>query len=148
MQPDVSYLLGPGGTTAQISRALGLPCTPLGVDVVRDGRLLRADASEEQLKEIVSAGPARAVVTVIGGQGFLLGRGNQQLSAAVLTALGPDPLLVVATEDKLTSLHGRPLLVDTGDRALDARLAGHTRVVTGPYTTSLYPVQAPENEGT
>ncbi len=147
MQPDVSYLLGPGGTTAQVARLLGVPFTPLGVDVVRDGSLVLADASEEQLRAVVAGGPARAVVTVIGGQGFLLGRGNQQLSAAVVAVMGPDPLLVVATEDKLTALHGRPLLVDTGDADLDARLAGHVRVITGPSTTSLYPVHAPENEG-
>jgi predicted polyphosphate/ATP-dependent NAD kinase len=147
MQPDVSYLLGPGGTTAEVARLLGVPSTPLGVDVVRDGRLVTPDATERELLDAVGEGPARAVVTVIGGQGFLLGRGNQQISAAVLAAMGPDPLLVVATEDKLVALHGRPLLVDTGDPAVDARLAGHVHVVTGPSTTSLYPVTAPESEG-
>ncbi|WP_318387292.1 hypothetical protein, partial [Microbacterium maritypicum] len=74
----------------------------------------------------------------------LLGRGNQQLSASVLRALGDDPLLVVAPEQKLIDLHGRPLLVDTGDPELDARLAGHVRVVTGVGTRSLYAVNAPE----
>ena len=74
------------------------------------------------------AGPAQAVVTVIGGQGFLLGRGNQQLSARVLRALGDDPLLVVAPEQKLIDLGGRPLLVDTGDADVDAALAGFVRV--------------------
>ncbi|WP_345043336.1 ATP-NAD kinase family protein [Georgenia daeguensis] len=147
MQPDVSYLLGPGGTTAEVARILGVPFTPLGVDVVRDGRLVVRDATEQQLLDVVAAGPARAVVTVIGGQGFLLGRGNQQISAAVLARMGPDPLLVVATQEKLTGLAGRPLLVDTGDRAVDGRLAGHVRIVTGPSTTSFYPVTAPENEG-
>ena len=81
---------------------------------------------------------------MIGGQGFLLGRGNQQLSASVIRALGDDPLIVVAPEQKLIDLHGRPLIVETGDPELDARLAGHIRIVTGPGTSSLYAVAAPD----
>ncbi|MGI0521162.1 NAD(+)/NADH kinase, partial [Microbacterium maritypicum] len=144
MLPGVRYLLGPGGTTAEISRQLGVEGSPLGVDVVLDGTVVVCGASEQELLAAIDQGPAQAVVTVIGGQGFLLGRGNQQLSAAVLRALGDDPLLVVAPEQKLIDLHGRPLLVDTGDPELDARLAGHVRIVTGAGTSSLYAVSAPE----
>lgn len=144
MLPGVRYLLGPGGTTAEIARQLGVEGSPLGVDVVLDGTVVVCGASEQELLAEIAEGPAQAVVTVIGGQGFLLGRGNQQLSAAVLRALGDDPLLVVAPEQKLIDLHGRPLLVDTGDPELDARLAGHVRIVTGAGTSSLYAVSAPE----
>lgn len=144
MLPGVRYLLGPGGTTAEIARQLGVEGSPLGVDVVLDGTIVVCGASEQELLAEIAEGPAQAVVTVIGGQGFLLGRGNQQLSAAVLRALGDDPLLVVAPEQKLIDLHGRPLLVDTGDPELDARLAGHMRIVTGSGTSSLYAVSAPE----
>jgi Uncharacterized conserved protein len=98
--------------------------------------------SSDEALDAIAGRPAQAVVTVIGGQGFLLGRGNQQLSPAVIAALGPDPLLVVATEQKLIDLSGRPLLVDTGDPSLDARLAGHVRVTTGPASSSIYPVSA------
>lgn len=144
MRPGVRYLLGPGGTTAEIARQLGVEVSPLGVDVVLDGALLVRGASEQELLAQIAEGPAQAVVTVIGGQGFLLGRGNQQLSAPVLRALGDEPLLVVAPEQKLIDLHGRPLLVDTGDPQLDARFAGHVRIITGVGTTSLYAVTAPE----
>ncbi|EYT57728.1 MULTISPECIES: ATP-NAD kinase family protein [Microbacterium] len=144
MLPGIRYLLGPGGTTAEIARQLGVEGSPLGVDVVLDGTVVVCGASEQELLAAIDQGPAQAVVTVIGGQGFLLGRGNQQLSAAVLRALGDDPLLVVAPEQKLIDLHGRPLLVDTGDPELDARLAGHVRIVTGAGTSSLYAVSAPE----
>ncbi|MCK2035342.1 NAD(+)/NADH kinase [Microbacterium sp. SSW1-49] len=144
MRPGVRYLLGPGGTAAAIARQLGVEGTPLGVDVVLDGAVVSRGASEQQLLAEISRGRAQAVVTVIGGQGFLLGRGNQQLSASVLRAIGDDPLLVVAPEQKLIDLRGRPLLVDTGDLDLDARLAGHVRVITGVGTRSLYPVTAPE----
>ncbi|MBB2967648.1 ATP-NAD kinase family protein [Leifsonia aquatica] len=142
MLPGVRYLLGPGGTTAELGRVLGLDTTPLGVDVVEDGRLVAGDVTADQALAAIDGRPAQAVVTVIGGQGFVLGRGNQQLSPRVVAALGPRPLLVVATEQKLIDLAGRPLLVDTGDPALDARLAGHLTVVTGPATASIYPVSA------
>jgi predicted polyphosphate/ATP-dependent NAD kinase len=144
MRPGIRYLLGPGGTTAEIARQLGVEGSPLGVDVVLDGVVVVRAASEQRLLAEIALGPAQAVVTVIGGQGFLLGRGNQQLSASVLRALGVDPLLVVASEQKLLDLHGSPLLVDTGDLELDARLAGQIRIVTGVGTSSLYAVTAPE----
>ncbi|WP_181158343.1 ATP-NAD kinase family protein [Microbacterium sp. MYb64] len=144
MRPGVRYLLGPGGTTARIAAELGIAKTPLGVDVVLDGRLVAAGADERRLLAEVAAGPAQAVVTVIGGQGFLLGRGNQQLSPRVIRALGADPLLVVAPEQKLVDLGGRPLLVDTGDPEVDASLAGHIRVITGAAASAFYAVAAPE----
>ncbi|WP_341976355.1 NAD(+)/NADH kinase [Microbacterium sp. LWO13-1.2] len=144
MRPGIRYLLGPGGTTAEVARQLGIEGTPLGVDVVLDGVIVCAGASENELLDEIARGPAQAVITVIGGQGFLLGRGNQQLSASVLSRLGDDPLVVVAPEQKLIDLHGRPLIVDTGDLDLDARLSGHIRIVTGVGTSSLYPVIAPE----
>ncbi|AZH77300.1 ATP-NAD kinase [Microbacterium sp. Y-01] len=144
MRPGVRYLLGPGGTTAEIARQLGVDGSPLGVDIVLDGRVLLRGASAQEILAEIAEGPAQAVVTVIGGQGFLLGRGNQQLSASVLRALGDDPLLVVTPEQKLIDLHGRPLLVDTGDPELDARLTGHIRIITGVGTSSLYAVSAPD----
>ena len=147
MRPGVRYLLGPGGTMTEVARELGISKTPLGVDVVLDGRVVQAGASEADLLEQLAAGPAKAMVSVIGGQGFLLGRGNQQLSARVIRALGDDPVMVVAPEQKLIDLGGRPLLVDTGDAEVDVGLAGYVRVITGSATTSIYPVHAPEHEG-
>lgn len=144
LRPGVRYLLGPGGTMAELARTLGIEKTPLGVDVVLDGMLVRRGASEAELLDEVARGPAQAVVSVIGGQGFLLGRGNQQLSAPVVRALGADPLVVVAPESKLIELEGRALLVDTGDPQTDAALSGFVRVITGPSSSSLYPVHAPE----
>lgn len=144
LRPGVRYLLGPGGTMAEVARVLGVEKTPLGVDVVLDGRLVRRGASEPELLDEIAQGPAKAVVSIIGGQGFLLGRGNQQLSARVVAALGDDPLVVVAPESKLIELQGRPLLVDTGDPVTDASLTGFIRVITGPAASSSYPVHAPE----
>lgn len=136
LQPGHTYFLGPGGTMAALASELGVPTTPLGVDVVRDGRLLLADASATELLGFTHESPCHAVITSIGGQGFLLGRGNQQFSAAVLRALADPPLLVGATTGKLLGLDG-PLLIDTGDDELDATLAGHQRVTTGVQDIAL-----------
>lgn len=142
MGPETFYLLGPGSTIAAVARQLGVANTALGVDIVKAGELVLADASEEQILAVTAGFPTRAVVTVIGGQGFVLGRGNQQLSSRVLTAIGADPLIVVATEEKLIALAGRPLLVDTGDELLDQSFGGYLRVVTGVNNANVYPVHA------
>ena len=147
LQPDVYYLLGPGSTMALLAQELGVSKTPLGVDVVHNGRLVIAGASEQQLLDFLPGRQAQAVVTIIGGQGFLLGRGNQQISARVIRLLGEEPLLVVATDQKLVDLGGTPLIVDTGDPETDTRLAAYVRVITGPTTSTVYPVVAPEALG-
>jgi len=82
--------------------------------------------------------PATIVVTVIGGQGYVFGRGNQQLSSAVIKAVGTDHIVIVAAKSKLTELQGRPLLVDTNDVELDRSLCGFHTVVTGYDDRVLY----------
>jgi predicted polyphosphate/ATP-dependent NAD kinase len=113
----------------------------LGVDVISAGRLIAADADEDALLELATP-DALVVLTPVGGQGFVLGRGNQQLSARVLRAIGTDRLRIIATDAKLAALGGRPLLVDTGDPELDAALAGYRRVVTGSGHETIYRVAA------
>ena len=132
------YLLGPGATTSAISDALGLPCTLLGVDAVRDGALVGSDLGEREILDLVRGADAKVVVSVIGGQGYVLGRGNQQISAAVVRAVGPENLVIVASREKLAALGGRPLLVDTGDPALDEELSGYVRVTTGYNEQAMY----------
>jgi predicted polyphosphate/ATP-dependent NAD kinase len=105
-------------------------------------RVVVADAAEADLLAVVGRMPATIVLTPIGGQGFLVGRGNQPISPAVLRAAGGGALLVVATAEKLAALGGRPLLVDTGDPRLDAELAGHARVVTGYHEAAVMRIAA------
>ena len=128
---DCYYIVGPGTTTRVLMERLGLENTLLGVDVVRKGRLVANDVSEARLLEIVAENRAKIVVTVIGGQGHVFGRGNQQLSPAVIRKVGRENVIIIATKEKLISLADRPLLVDTGDEALDRELSGYMRVTTG-----------------
>ena len=132
MEAGRLYILGPGTTTRAVAEALGLPKTLLGVDLVRDGALVAADASEHDiLRALAESRPGAIVVTPIGGQGHFLGRGNQQIGARVVKAVGLDRLLVAATPQKLASLGDGTLHVDTGDPDLDRALAGWRRVITG-----------------
>jgi predicted polyphosphate/ATP-dependent NAD kinase len=131
LEPGRLYVLGPGSTTRAIARRLGLDKTLLGVDVLCDGRLVAIDADEATLLGLLDGRQATVIVSPIGGQGHILGRGNQQISPAVLRRAGSASLLVVATPQKLDSLEGRPLRVDSGDAALDGMLSGYARVVTG-----------------
>jgi len=132
------YIIGPGTTTRAIMDELGLDSTLLGVDAVRDGKLVGTDLGEREVLDLVREAPAKIVVSVIGGQGYVLGRGNQQLSPAVLRAAGTDSLVVVASREKLAALKGRPLLVDTGDPELDEELTGYVRVTTGYNEQAMY----------
>lgn len=131
MDNDVFWLMGSGSTVAEVMAQLGLPNTLLGVDIVRNGQLLAADVSATQILEVIGNAPAKALITVIGGQGHLIGRGNQQFSPAVIRRLGRDNIVVAATRSKLAALGGRPLLVDSGDAQLDQQLCGLIPVVAG-----------------
>ena len=137
------YLVGPGTTTARILTALGLAGTPLGVDAVLDGRLLAADVDEREMLRLLDAHPeATLVLGVIGGQGFLLGRGNQQISARVLERVGVDNLVIVAGADKVAALDPPVLHVDLGDRASDNLLEGYRQVRVGPGRTMVLRVSS------
>ncbi|MFQ4149835.1 NAD(+)/NADH kinase [Arthrobacter sp. LAPM80] len=151
MESNRTYILGPGGTTNAIGAVLGLATTRLGVDVVRNGVLVTADADAHALEAMLDAdfngGPATVVLTPLGGQGFVVGRGNQQVTARLLSHV---PLQIVATDGKLSSLAGRPLWVDSGDDEVDAKLNGYAKVFTGAGTHTVYPVRRvfEETQGT
>jgi predicted polyphosphate/ATP-dependent NAD kinase len=134
------WLMGSGSTVAEVMHQLGLPNTLLGVDVIQGGRVLAADVSAAQIPALIGDQPAKALLTVIGGQGHLFGRGNQQFSPAVIRQLGRSNLVVAATRNKLATLEGRPLLVDTGDPELDRALCGLVPVIAGYDDVLLVPV--------
>ncbi len=130
-QKDTQFLIGPGTTTREIKARLGSGGTLLGVDVAQDGRLIAEDVNEAQILEMIQGKKAKIVVTIIGGQGYIFGRGNQQLSPRVIKEVGKENIVVVASKNKLAALQARPLLVDTGDDQTNQTLTGYVKVVTG-----------------
>ncbi|WP_348305297.1 ATP-NAD kinase family protein [Methanothrix sp.] len=130
MQDGSAYIIGAGTTTSRIADVLGIKKTLLGVDVVQDGRLLIRDASEEELLGLLDrVKSVKIILSPIGAQGFIIGRGSQQISAALLRRVGLDNLIIISTPHKLAEIPY--LLVDTGDVDLDVALAGKRQVVTG-----------------
>jgi predicted polyphosphate/ATP-dependent NAD kinase len=146
MKEDADYLMGSGSTVAEVMRELGLPNTLLGVDLVRDGECIGQDLSAADILRLTGDRPLHAVLTVIGGQGHLFGRGNQQFSPEVIRRISRDHLHILATRGKLTSLGGRPLQLDTGDAQLDQTLSGWVPVVTGYDETVLYRLGVSDGE--
>lgn len=132
MEPGRLYVLGPGTTTGRVLTALELPGTLLGVDVVCDGRLVASDAGEAELLALIYDRPATIVAGVVGGQGFLFGRGNQQISAEVIRRVGVDNIVILADASKLHQLAPPRLRVDTGDESVDRLLTGYRKVHVGP----------------
>ncbi len=124
------YLLGPGTTVKSITDLLGLEKTPLGVDALYNGRIVGKDLSEgEILKLLKEYGKASIVVSVIGRQGYVFGRGNQQFTPQILKSIGLSNIYILSPSEKLRNL--KYLLVDTGDPELDIQLSGYHRVITG-----------------
>ncbi|KKO46839.1 ATP-NAD kinase [Arsukibacterium ikkense] len=131
MEDNVRYVMGSGSTVAAVMAELGLANTLLGVDVVENGQLIASDVTAAELLALVTDYPSKLVITLIGGQGHVFGRGNQQLSPAVIKSIGRENIILLATKTKLQQLNGRPLLADTGDQALDKALHGLLNVLTG-----------------
>ncbi len=139
-EADVLYLVGAGRTTKALKDLWGQEGSLLGVDAYRNGSQVGCDLNAPDLLALARSGPTRLVVSVTGGQGFLFGRGNQQLSSEVLRAVGVDNICIVSSRGKLRLLDGRPLLVDTGDAMLDREISGYRKIVAGYEDVLLYPV--------
>jgi len=123
------FVLGAGTTTMAVADRMGLTKTLLGVDVIMDGKVLMNDASEQDLLRLLHGKKARLLVTPIGRQGFVLGRGNQQISPKVVEMVGLEHQLILATPTKLAET---PMLrLDSGDADLDKRFCGYHKVLIG-----------------
>jgi len=133
MKPDVIYIIGPGTTTRTIGDLLDTKKTLLGVDLFFNKKIVANDVNEKQILEAIGGKPAQIIVTPIGGQGFIFGRGNQQISPKVIRRVGLNNITVVATKGKLRSL--RLLKVDTGDTNLDDAFREHSIKVVADYKT-------------
>lgn len=142
LRPDTLYLVGPGSTTYMFLQELGLDGSLLGVDILLNNQLIAVDVTASQIISQLNQfnGPAKIIVTAIGGQGHILGRGNQQFTPAIIKHIGIENIIVIAARGKILALNGRPLLVDTNDPALDQSFSGYMRVITGYNESIMYPV--------
>lgn len=139
MVPDTLYFIGSGTTPKAIMDALGQDATLLGVDVLENHQLLAKDVAEQQILTLLEQGKnAKMIITIIGGQGHMLGRGNQQFSAQVIRKIGQENIQIISTPEKLHALNGQPIRVDTGDDELNKQLSGMVQVITGYDETTLY----------
>jgi predicted polyphosphate/ATP-dependent NAD kinase len=133
MRPEIIYIIAPGTTTRTISDLLDQKKTLLGVDIFQNKKIIAKDVSEKQILQIINGKSTKIIVTPIGGQGFIFGRGNQQISSKVIRQVGLDNIIVVATKSKLDRLES--LRVDTGDPKLDGQFRAHGISVVVDYKT-------------
>ena len=120
LQPNVIYILGPGTTTRTIADLLNQKKTLLGVDLLLNKKIIANDVNEKEILVYIKNKEAKIIVTPIGGQGFIFGRGNQQISPRVIRKVGIENIIVISTKSKLRDIHF--LRVDTGDSEIDRKL--------------------------
>lgn len=140
IEDDVLYILGAGTTLEHFGKSIGIEKTLLGIDLMLNKEMIAKDVSE---KDILSAlekyAKARIIVSPIGMQGFIFGRGNQQLSSKVIRKVGVKNIIIVATPYKLA--HTPVLRVDTDDEELDKKLKGYRRVISGYHRMTVKRVE-------
>ena len=139
MDPDVVYVISAGTTTRTIGDLLDTKKTLLGVDLFCNKKIIAKDVNEKQILEKLDEKKAKIIVTPIGGQGFIFGRGNQQISPRVIKKVGKDNIIVIATENKMKNL--KRLKVDTGDPELDAEFIGKIQVITDYKIEQTVPIE-------
>ena len=128
-----SYIFGPGSTTNSILKSVDIDGTLLGFDIINNKKLLYKDCSENDIYNYLNTKQgknSKLVLTVIGNQGFLFGRGNQQISPRILNKIDKNNILIYSTKTKLDSLHNE-ILIDTGDLSTDKKFTGYVNIITG-----------------
>ena len=141
IDPKATYILGPGTTIRCIADLLDAEKTLLGVDVYRDKTVIKDVNEQRMLQEIKDWQNVWIILSPIGRQGMLLGRGNQQISPKIIKRVGKERIIVAATRSKIQGIEGKILRVDTGDSEVDNMLKGYIRVVTDYREWRLMQVQ-------
>jgi predicted polyphosphate/ATP-dependent NAD kinase len=129
MKKDIIYIMGPGTTVRTILDLVNEKKTLLGVDLLRNKKVIAADVNERRILDEIQNEKTKILVTPIGGQGFIFGRGNLQISKSVISKVGRDNIIVIATKNKLRALRNEYLRVDTGDPDFDETLRGYIDVI-------------------
>lgn len=141
MEDDVVYLIGSGTSTRPIMEELELPNTLLGIDIIENKKLVASDVTEKEILDYIEGKKTKIIVTIIGGQGYVFGRGNQQLSAEVIKKVGKENIIIISTKNKLLSLDGRPLLVDTGNDEVNKMFNGYIKILINYETESMQEIK-------
>jgi len=143
LDEDTLYILGSGGTLKALKSAMGVEVpTLLGVDVWYKGEVLAQDVHEAQLYEMVQQHTkVRIMLSIIGGQGIVLGRGNQQISPRIIEHVGLENLEFLATQSKILALNGKPLRIDSGSDRLDRKLSGFHKITCAYDDALLYEIR-------
>ena len=139
MEKDVVYIISAGTTTRTIGDLLDEKKTLLGVDLFYNKKIIAKDVNEKQILDAIEGKSAKIIVTPIGGQGFIFGRGNQQISPKVIKKVGKENIVVIATKNKMKNL--KSLKVDTGDTKLDISFHGTIKVITDYKITQAVPIE-------
>ncbi|HYB67993.1 MAG TPA: ATP-NAD kinase family protein [Candidatus Acidoferrales bacterium] len=138
---DATWILGPGTTVKRVADLLGVEKTVLGVDICRRKKAIQDVDERRILQEVEDWKNVWIVLSPIGHQGILLGRGNQQISPKIVKRVGKERIIVAATKSKLQNISGKVLRVDSGDPETDKMLKGYIRVITDYKEWRLMQVQ-------
>ena len=140
MENDTLYLLGPGTTMKSLTDRLGIPKTLLGIDALFGRKMLKADVNEKDILALFeSYSKRKIIVTPLGGNGFIFGRGSKQFTPEVLANTGKENIILAGDRNKISCLDA--LHVDTGDPVVDKALGGHARVIVGYKETMILEVR-------
>lgn len=129
LEKDVYYLIGPGTTTKAITDILHQKKTVLGVDLLLNNKIISFDLNEQQILNSIEGKNAKIVISLIGRQGFIFGRGNLQFSPNILKKIGPKNIIIVSTKFKLQNIPNQILRLDTRDPELDEKMKGLYKVI-------------------
>ena len=140
MSDEFLYIIGPGTTTRAVMEQLNLENSLLGVDLVHKKKMIGKDLNESELLKKINGKKTKLIITPIGGQGYILGRGNQQISPEVIKCVGKKNIIIIATKQKINSFHSNPLLVDTGEESTNQILSDYFRIITGYRESIVYRV--------
>ena len=133
---------GSGGTLRTIGGILGFDLSTLGIDITVGGNIIGSDLNENEILSALKEhqGDVMLLLSPMGGQGFLIGRGNLQLSPDVLRIIGVNRVLGIVTPAKMLTL--RSLRIETGDSEMDQRFSEkkYLKVLQGYRTTRVLKV--------
>jgi len=129
LQEEIDYLIGPGTTTKAITDLLDQEKSVLGVDLLQDKKIVAMDMNETEILNRLKENPCKIILSPIGRQGFILGRGNLQISPEVIKTVGIENIIIISTKYKLHNIPNQILRIDTRDPNLDEKMKGFYRVI-------------------